>query len=122
MAIDNRCYRVSWDEAAGVVRTRWLLGAVCGIAEARAVDQEIKALGRGKVLSLVDLREVESIDRPAREFFMDQNSDYRAVAMVVNSPSTRMLANFFMGLKRGAIPVKMFTSEPEAISWLQGLS
>jgi hypothetical protein len=30
-----------------------------------------------------------------------------------------MLANFFLGLKRGAIPVRMFTSEPDAVTWLQ---
>jgi hypothetical protein len=119
MNAENKCYEVSWDETWAVARTDWLPGAVCGIDEARAVDAEIKALGRGKVLSLVDLRPVESIDRPAREFFMDRNPNYRAVALIAASASTRMLANFFMGLKRGAIPVKMFTSESDAVAWLQ---
>ena len=122
MTAEDKNYRVSWDEAAGVVRTDWLPGAVCGIEEARAVDAEIQALGRGKVLSLVDLRDVTSIDRPAREFFMDRNPGYRAVALVAGSPSTRMLANFFLGLKRGPIPVKMFTEEDAAIAWLQAQS
>jgi len=116
---EDTCYRVSWDDAAGVARTDWLPGAVCGLEEARAVDADIKALDRGKVRSLVDLREVESIDRPAREFFMDQNAGYHAVALVVGSPSTKMLANFFMGLKRGPIPVRMFTDEADAVAWLQ---
>jgi hypothetical protein len=118
MTLDS-CYRISWDEAHGIARTDWLPGAVCGIEEARAVDAEISALGQGKVLSLVDLRRVASIDRPAREFFMDRNPNYRAVALVAGSASTRMLANFFLGLKRGAIPVRMFTAEPEAVTWLQ---
>jgi hypothetical protein len=116
---DDKSYKVSWDEVAGVVRTDWVAGAVCGLAEAQAVDAEITALGRGQVLSLVDLREVGAIDRPAREFFMDQNDRYRAVAMVVGSPATRMLANFFLGLKRGSIPVRMFEAEAEAIAWLR---
>ena len=116
---DGRGYKVSWDDAAGVVRTDWLPGAVCGLAEAQAVDAEISALDRGKVLSLVDLREVGSIDRSAREFFMDQNDRYRAVALVVDSPATRMLANFFLGLKRGPNPVKMFVTEADAIAWLR---
>jgi hypothetical protein len=119
MNADNQCYEVSWDEASAVARTDWLPGAVCGIEEARAVDAEIRALGKGRVLSLVDLRQVESIDRPAREFFMDRNPNYRAVALIAASASTRMLANFFMGLKRGVIPVKMFTSEADAVAWLQ---
>jgi hypothetical protein len=119
MEDQDRCYRVWWDETGGVVRTDWFPGAVCGIDEARAVDAEIEALGRGKVLSLVDLREVRSIDRPAREFFMDSNENYRAVALVAGSAATRMLANFFLGLKRGANPVKMFTVDADAVAWLQ---
>ena len=115
----QKCYEVSWDAAAGVARTDWLPGAVCGIEEARAVDAEIHALGQGKVRSLVDLRQVDSIDRPAREFFMDSNPHYVAVALVAGSASTRMLANFFLGLKRGSIPVKMFTDEADAVAWLQ---
>lgn len=115
---DGKGYRVSWDEATGVARTHWLAGADCGLAEAQAVDAEITALGQGRVLSLVDLREVGSIDRTAREFFMDQNARYRAVALMAGSPATRMLANFFLGLKRGAIPVKMFVTEADAIAWL----
>ena len=119
MGDEDKCYEITWDEASEVARTYWLPGAVCGIDEARAVDADILALGQGRVLSLVDLREVASIDRPAREFFMDRNPNYRAVALVAASASTRMLANFFMGLKRGAIPVKMFTSETDAVAWLQ---
>ncbi|KQU65435.1 STAS/SEC14 domain-containing protein [Phycicoccus sp. Root101] len=119
MAAEEKCYEITWDEATGIARTDWLPGAVCGIEEARAVDAEIKALGQDKIRSLVDLREVASIDRPAREFFMDRNPNYRAVALVAGSASTRMLANFFLGLKRGSIPVKMFTSEADAVTWLQ---
>jgi hypothetical protein len=117
---DDKSYRVSFDEATGIARTDWLAGAVCGLGEAQEVDAEITALHRGKVLSLVDLREVGSIDRSAREFFMDQNERYRAVALLVGSPATRMLANFFLGLKRGSIPVRMFVSEEDAITWLCG--
>lgn len=111
-------YRVWWDAAAGVAHTQWQSGARCGIEEARAVHAEVQALGHAHVRSLVDLREVASIDRPAREFFMNESAGYRAVALVAASASTRMLANFFMGLKRGAIPVKMFTEETDALAWL----
>ena len=115
---DDKSYRVSWDEKAGIARTDWFAGAVGGLAEAQAIHAEITGLGRGKVLVLVDLREVGAIDRSAREFFMDQHEKYRAVALLVGSPATRMLANFFLGLKRGSIPVKMFVTEEDAIAWL----
>jgi hypothetical protein len=119
MEAEGKCYRVSYDEAAGVTRTDWLENAVCGIDEARAVDAEIQAMGRVNVLSLVNLRDVKSIDRPAREFFMGNDGNYRAVALVASSPATRMLANFFLGLKRGGTPVKMFTADADAVAWLQ---
>ena len=114
-----RGYRVWWDAAMGVAHTQWLPGARCGIEEAQAVDAEVQALGQGKVLILVDLREVASFDRPAREFFMNQHAGYLAVALLAGSASTRMLANFFLGLRRGVIPVKMFTAEVDALAWLQ---
>lgn len=122
MEDEGTCYRVWWDAESGVVRTDWLPGAVCGIDEARAVHAEIVALGRERVLSLVNLKDVASIDRPAREFFMERNPHYRAVALLAGSASTRMLANFFLGLKRGAIPVKMFTVDQDAVDWLRGQS
>ena len=113
------CWRVWFDGTVGVVRTDWFPGAECGLAEAQAVDAEIRALGRGKVLSLVDLREVASIDRPAREYFMGASDGYRAVALLAGSAATRMIANFFIGLKRGDIPVRMFTTEGPAVQWLR---
>lgn len=91
---------------------------MCGIDEARAVDAEIRTLAESGIMLLVDLREVDTIDRPAREYFMDLNADYRATALVAGSAATRMLANFFLGLKRGANPVRMFTSESAAVEWL----
>lgn len=122
MNIDEQGYRVSWDDAAGIARTDWLPGAVCDLETARRVDADIQALGKGRVPLLVDLRPIRSMDRPAREFFMDLNPNYGAIAMVAASPATRMMANFFMGLKRGPIAVRMFTSEQEAVDWLKAQS
>jgi hypothetical protein len=30
-----------------------------------------------------------------------------------------MLANFFLGLRRGDIPLRMFASDAEAVDWLR---
>ncbi|MDI6909567.1 STAS/SEC14 domain-containing protein [Nocardioides sp.] len=119
MGVGDDRYQVSWDERAGIARTDWLPGARCDLALARAIDADIQALGHGRVLSLVDLRDGVQIDRDAREYFIDQNPHYRAVALVARNAPARMLANFFLGLKRGEIPVRMFGSEAEAIAWLQ---
>ena len=119
LATADKSYRVSWDERAGIARTDWQPGARCDLALAQAIDKEIQALGQGRVRSLVDLREGVEIDRDAREYFIDQNPHYRAVALVADNAPARMLANFFLGLKRGENPVRMFGSEADAIAWLQ---
>lgn len=119
LATADKCYRVWWDEHAGIARTDWLPGARCDLALAQAIDAEIHALGRGRVLLLVDLRDGVQFDRAAREYFIDQNPRYRAVALVADNAPARMLANFFLGLKRGEIPLRMFGSEAQAIAWLQ---
>ena len=115
----EKMYRVSRDEATGVVRTVWLPGSVCGIEEARALDADTRAVGGDDIRLMVDLRDLGSIDRPAREFFMDLYTNYRAVALLASSAPARMLANVFLGLKRGPIPTRMFGSETEAVAWLQ---
>lgn len=118
MQDEDRCWRVWWDAEAGLVHCDWLPGAVCGIDEARAVHADVEALAQGEVLLLVDLTEVDSIDRDARQYFMGRDH-YRAVALLAGSASTRMLANFFLGLKRRPTPAKMFTAERDAIEWLR---
>ena len=67
---------------------------------------------------LVDIREMGSIDREARTYFMSMGPLYQAVGLLAGSPATRMMANFFLRLNRGDLPVRMFTDEVQAISWL----
>jgi hypothetical protein len=113
-----RPYRVWWDAEASVARAEWRQGSICTIAEARDLDAAVLALGHGPVNILVNLRNLASIDRDAREFLNDSDS-YTATAFLVSSAATRMMANFFLGLQRGKSPNKMFAGEGEALAWLQ---
>ena len=116
---DETClYRVWWDDDADVARTSWRKGSVCTMREARDLDTAVRALGRGAVPTLVDLRNLASIDRDAREFLNDSDA-YLATAFLVGSAATRMMANFFLGLQRGKSPNRMFTADSDALAWLQ---
>jgi hypothetical protein len=42
----------------------------------------------------------------------------KAMAIVTNSPLSRMVANLFFGLKPPPYPAKMFTNEKEAKEWI----
>ena len=111
-------YRVSWDDAHQLARLDWAPGAHCDLATAERVDRDVQDLGHGEVRLLVDLRPNASIDRDARHFFISLSPHYRAVALLAGSPATRMLANFFLGFQRGTVPVRLFTSETDAVAWL----
>jgi hypothetical protein len=118
MEDEGKMYRVWWDDAAGIARSEWQKGSVCTIDEARSLDAAVVALGHGAVPILVDLHNLSSIDRAAREF-LNESDAYTATAFLVSSPATRMMANFFLGLQRGKSPNKMFTKEADALGWLQ---
>ena len=113
------CYRVTWDDESKVARTDWLPGSVCGLAEAEAVVDEIRDLGRGLVPLLVDMREMAKLERPAREHFVGDHGGASAIALLASSPVTRMMANSFIGMRRMPVPIQMFTDESEAVLWLQ---
>ena len=115
---DVKSYRVWWDETNGIARIDWTHGSVCALQEARGVLAEIAALDQATPGVLVDIRHTGSINRPARELFKDSRA-HSACALLAGSAATRMMANFFLTLNRGPIPIRMFTSEADAVDWLQ---
>ena len=74
-----------------------------------------------KVPGLIDIREVKSISREARMHYTgDENAKaFNAVAMLVDSPVSRIIGNFFIGLNKAPFPCKLFSSESAAIDWLR---
>lgn len=118
MEDEARPYRVWWDHEANVARAEWQPGAVCTINEARDLDAAMLALGHGAVPALVNLRNLDSIDRAAREY-SNESDTYTATAFMVSSAANRMMANFFLGVQGGKNPLRMFTVEAEALAWLR---
>lgn len=108
-----------WDEAAGVLRLTWAPGTVCGEPEARASTDAVAALQRGAVPLLVDMRGMKKLQREARAHYKANKSGVSAFAMLVGSPVTQMLANFFMATDPDGTPARMFTDESAALVWLR---
>jgi len=114
---DSVCH-VWWDEDAQIAHADWQPGAVCGLPEAQAVTIELLALGHGPVPVLVDMRRLAKFERAAREHFIAEDEAALAVALLVGSAVSRMIANFFIGMKRVPVPVQLFTDQLEALDWL----
>ncbi|MCK6592223.1 MAG: hypothetical protein L6Q76_32110 [Polyangiaceae bacterium] len=95
------------------------------MAEQRLADaleniEAVRTLGRGSSLPmLVDMRRVKSIDNAAQEQYRSGHSPPpRVRALLVASPLSRIIANYFVTMFEGPIPTRVFTSELDAMSWI----
>lgn len=69
---------------------------------------------------LVDMRKIRSISKEARDHFAmrDRKPSVVAIAMLVSSPLSRIIGNFFLGLNLPAVPTRMFTDRARAEQWI----
>lgn len=108
--------------ASGVARYVALPGADVSLRDAEEIHHAVVALYAGSIHPLlVDIREVKAISREARKFFASPAAADTtcAVALLVGSPVSRTIGNFFVSLNKPNFPVRLFTDESEAKAWLQ---
>ena len=116
--VEELPYRAWWDAEHEVVRVDWQTGAGCNLDDARSARQAVQALARPGAPLLVDMRGMTTFERAAREHFNAGAPNVPAIAILIGNPATRMMANFFIGMRREGTPVKLFDGEDEALSWL----
>ena len=70
---------------------------------------------------LVELDNVKTVSKESRGVYSsEETSKYlSAAALLVGNPVSRIIGNFYLGINKTAMPVKMFTSSKEAIAWLK---
>jgi hypothetical protein len=72
--------------------------------------------------TFVHMQEVARVDREARAYFA--SDEYLTLssqtALIVGSPVSRVIGNFFVGLNRPKYPIRLFNEEAPAIAWLKG--
>ncbi len=102
----------------GILRLTWAPKTRVALEDAQEALEAIANLSQDDARPvLVDIRNVRSIDREARDCY-SKSTARRAVALLVASPVTKVIANFFLGLNRAVVPVKVFNHESAAIHWL----
>jgi len=109
--------------ACGVLEYRYFDGAVIDLARATSAVAEAGTLVDQPTPTLVVLSKVRRVTREAREFFAHHPVNQRVtsrVALVVATPLSRMIGNFFMGLTRPAFPARLCDDEESALAWLTG--
>lgn len=107
--------------ANGILRARFHRGAEVDVADAR-VNLEVSArLTSGQsARALIDMRLVKSQTSEARALFSGPAAARVAwaVALVVDSPLSRVLGNFYLRFNRPEALTRLFSSEVEAERWL----
>ena len=67
---------------------------------------------------LVDARDTGPLDRPTRAELTRRSDLQAAVALIVGTPLTRVMANFFLSVNKPVFPTRMFDDEASAVAWL----
>lgn len=108
-------------DARGFVHAVMKRGCEMGLSDAQEnVAVTFAVAGHRRTPVLVDMRGVRSQSREARLYFAGPEAERvtAAVALLVGSPVSRVLANAFFRLSVPRIPTRLFTDEAAAVAWL----
>ncbi|MCE3294433.1 MAG: hypothetical protein K0R65_147 [Crocinitomicaceae bacterium] len=123
-ALEITCYH-TWKGEDGIVRTKVKPGSEVGVIEARENSAAVNGLSVNgeKFPLLIDARGIKSISREARNQFSvrGRETNTTSFAIIIDSPLSRVIGNFFMGINKPAVPTRLFENEEEAITWLLSL-
>ena len=110
-----------WLEEDGIIRGIILPPAEHNLADAKENSEAVAKVAKGKKLPLfIEMVGCKSITSEARTHYAREQvgEEVYAVALLIGSPISRVIGNFFMGFNKPKHPVKLFTSETKAIEWL----
>jgi hypothetical protein len=105
----------------GIVEYRYRDGVSISGSDAQRVLERGAALTDEPHPTLVVASNVKHVDREARAIFAEgpMNASISSrVALVVATPVSRVLGNFFLGLNKPRFPTKLFSTEADAVAWL----
>ncbi len=117
--ITNPKFRM-WLRSDGIVQLVWVPAAVMTLTDALAATSAMSELTGGKPAPLlVDAHDAGPQDRAARAEFARRGDLTSAVALLVATPLSRMMGNFFIAVSKPVAPTRLFDDEATAIAWLQ---
>lgn len=119
----TRCYQ-TWMGEDGIARTVVKAGSDVLLEDAQENSKIINSLvGPEKFALIVDVRKIKSITREAREFFSMRGRDSRVIgfAVIIGSPVSSFIGNFFIHLNKPRVPVRLFSDSEKAKFWCHRL-
>ncbi|MHB8961501.1 MAG: DUF7793 family protein [Candidatus Limnocylindrales bacterium] len=109
-----------WLRPDGVVQLAWAPRATMALEDAIGATAAMAQLTGGRQSPLlVDARDIGPQDRAARNEFARRGDLVSAVALLVGTPLSRMMGNFFLGVSKPMAPTRLFDDEAAALAWLR---
>jgi hypothetical protein len=120
-AITTRTAKI-WRREDGITQVVTLENVREELEDAKENVAAIVRINQQKLMPvLVDMRAGPGIDRETRAYYSSREGlvATKALALLVESRFTRIMANFFIKFDLPAAPTQLFTSEDEAVAWLK---
>lgn len=112
-----------WVGEDGIARIIHFPGVELTLADAEETMAAYLKLNNGKRLPLfIDTKTMKSMSRESRQYYAGEEAAKvaSAAAIIVGTPVSRVLGNFYIGLSNPHLPSRLFSSEDEALEWLKG--
>lgn len=106
----------------GICYTTVKPGVVVDVEDAKENTLVVRSLSGDNIFPiLVDLRLINHITKEARDHFSmrERKPGVNAIAMLVKSPVSKIIGNFFLGLNKPTVPTQLFNTEARALKWLE---
>jgi hypothetical protein len=117
--IANPKFRM-WLRPDGIVQLVWSPRTTVLFEDATAALEAMAQLTGGRRSPLlVDMHDTGPLDRPTRAELTRRSDLQSAVGLIVGTPLTRMMANFFLSVNKPQFPTRLFDNEASAVAWLQ---
>lgn len=100
-----------WLGEDGIVRIIWVPGAEVSMEDAEECMAVYLTINRGKRRPLlVDTNTMRSFAREARHYYASEEASKvaSAVGLIVGTPVSRVLGNFYLGLSNPHLPTRLF--------------
>ena len=120
--ISTRAGKV-WLEDDGILRQEFNLNTELTLQDAQESITAFAKLSEGRpALVLVRMQGMKSATREARQYFEETvtPTSFIAVAGLTSSAVNRVIGSFFLRFNKPNSPLRLFTSETEALKWLKG--
>ena len=105
----------------GIIRGVIVSSEEHNLTHAKENSEAVQKVSNGNKSPLfIDISRCKSITREARTHYAREQvgEEVNAIALLIDSPVSRVIGNLFIGFNKPKHPLKLFNSETNAIKWL----